>query len=102
MTEPNVASSDATNIASSIKRDGDDYVLNGEKWWTSGYGRPDCKFMIFMGVSNPDAPKHQRQSQIIVPKDSPGISLKRMLTGVWLRPRAKWSRSLDFRERKGS
>ena len=80
MTEPNVASSDATNISSTIMRDGDEYVLNGEKWWTSGYGRPDCKFMIFMGVSNPEAPKHQRQSQIIVPKDSPGITLKRMLT----------------------
>ena len=80
MTEPNVASSDATNIASTITKDGDDYLINGEKWWTSGYGRPDCKFMIFMGVSNPDAPKHQRQSQIIIPKDTPGITLKRMLT----------------------
>ena len=80
MTEPNVASSDATNIASTIFQDGDDYVINGEKWWTSGYGRPDCEFMIFMGVSNPDAPKHQRQSQIIIPKDTPGITLQRMLT----------------------
>ena len=80
MTEPNVASSDATNIASTISKDDDDYVINGEKWWTSGYGRPDCEFMIFMGVSNPDAPKHQRQSQIIIPKDTPGITLQRMLT----------------------
>ena len=80
MTEPNVASSDATNIASTISQDGDDYVINGEKWWTSGVGRPDCEFMIFMGVSNPDAPKHQRQSQIIIPKDTPGITLQRMLT----------------------
>ena len=80
MTEPNVASSDATNIASTIFQDGDDYVINGEKWWTSGYGRPDCEFMIFMGVSNPDAPKHQRQSQIIIPKDTPGVTLQRMLT----------------------
>ena len=80
MTEPNVASSDATNIASTISQDGDDYVINGEKWWTSGYGRPDCEFMIFMGVSNPDAPKHQRQSQIIIPKDTTGITLQRMLT----------------------
>ena len=77
MTEPNVASSDATNIASTISKDGDDYVINGEKWWTSGYGRPDCEFMIFMGVSNPDAPKHQRQSQIIIPKNTPGITLQR-------------------------
>ena len=80
MTEPNVASSDATNISSTISKDGDNYVINGEKWWTSGYGRPDCEFMIFMGVSNPDAPKHQRQSQIIIPKDTPGITLHRMLT----------------------
>ena len=80
MTEPNVASSDATNISSTIVADGDEYVINGEKWWTSGYGRPDCGFMIFMGVSNPDAPKHQRQSQIIVPRDTEGIQLKRMLT----------------------
>ena len=80
MTEPNVASSDATNISSTIVADGDEYVINGEKWWTSGYGRPDCGFMIFMGVSNPDAPKHQRQSQIIVPRETKGIELKRMLT----------------------
>ena len=80
MTEPNVASSDATNISSTIIKEGDEYVVNGEKWWTSGYGRPDCDFMIFMGVSNPDAPKHQRQSQIIIPKNTPGITLKRMLT----------------------
>ena len=80
MTEPNVASSDATNISSTITLEGNEYVINGEKWWTSGYGRPDCEFMIFMGVSSPDAPKHQRQSLIIIPKDSEGISLKRMLT----------------------
>ena len=80
MTEPNVASSDATNISSTIIKEGDEYVVNGEKWWTSGYGRPDCDFMIFMGVSNLDAPKHQRQSQIIIPKNTPGITLKRMLT----------------------
>ena len=80
MTEPNVASSDATNISSTITLEGNEYVINGEKWWTSCYGRPDCEFMIFMGVSSPDAPKHQRQSQIIIPKDSEGIKLKRMLT----------------------
>ena len=80
MTEPNVASSDATNISSTIELDGDHYVINGEKWWASGVGHPNCKFLIFMGVSNPDSPKHQRQSQIIVPYDSPGINLKRYLT----------------------
>ena len=80
MTEPGVASSDATNICSTIVADGDSYVINGEKWWTSGFGNPDCKVMIFMGVTNPDNPKHQRQSQILIPTDAEGIKLKRMLT----------------------
>ena len=80
MTEPNVASSDATNISSSIEADGDEYVINGEKWWTSGAGDPRCKIIVFMGVTNPDNPKHSRQSQIIVPIDTPGIEMKRMLT----------------------
>ena len=80
MTEPGVASSDATNICSTIEADGNDYVINGEKWWTSGFGNPDCKVMIFMGVTNPDNPKHQRQSQILIPTDAEGINLERMLT----------------------
>ena len=80
MTEPGVASSDATNICSTIESDGNDYVINGEKWWTSGFGNPDCKVMIFMGVTNPDNPRHQRQSQILVPTDAEGINLERMLT----------------------
>jgi len=80
MTEPGVASSDATNICSSIVADGDDYVINGEKWWTSGFGNPNCKVMIFMGVTNPENPRHQRQSQILVPTDAEGIKLERMLT----------------------
>ena len=80
MTEPNVASSDATNISSSIQVDGDEYVINGEKWWTSGAGDPRCKIIIFMGVTNPDNPKHSRQSQIIVPIDTPGVEMERMLT----------------------
>ena len=80
MTEPAVASSDATNICSTIEADGNDYVINGEKWWTSGFGNPDCKVMIFMGVTNPDNPRHQRQSQILVPTDAEGINLERMLT----------------------
>ena len=75
MTEPNVASSDATNIESRIEESENEYVINGEKWWTSGFGRPDCKIMIFMGVTNPDNPKHQRQSQILVPTDAEGIEL---------------------------
>ena len=80
MTEPKVASSDATNIESRIEKDGDYYVVNGEKWWTSGIGRPDCKVMIFMGITNPENPKHQRQSQILIPTDSEGIENLRMLT----------------------
>ena len=80
MTEPNVASSDATNICSRIEDKGDRYVINGEKWWTSGAGDPRCKIIIFMGVTNPDNPKHQRQSQILVPMDTPGVEVLRMMT----------------------
>jgi acyl-CoA dehydrogenase len=79
MTEPDVASSDATNIRSSIRRDGDEYVINGRKWWISGAGDPRCRIAIFMGRSNPDAPKHQQQSMILVPMDTPGVRIKRML-----------------------
>ncbi len=79
MTEPDVASSDATNIRASIMRDGDEYVLNGRKWWTSGAGDPRCKIAIFMGKSNPEAPAHQQQSMILVPTDTPGVCVKRML-----------------------
>lgn len=80
MTEPEVASSDATNIASTIVRDGDHYVLNGRKWWISGVGDESCAVMIFLGLSNPDAPKHQRHSMILVPRDAPGIDVLRPLT----------------------
>jgi acyl-CoA dehydrogenase len=80
MTEPNVASSDATNIQSSIVREGDTYVINGRKWWTSGAGDPRCKVAIFMGKTDPGAPKHKQQSMIVVPMDAPGVTKKRMLT----------------------
>jgi acyl-CoA dehydrogenase len=80
MTEPEVASSDATNIRTSIVRDGDDYVINGRKWWSSGAGDPRCRIFIVMGRSNPDAPAHQQQSMILVPRDAPGVNVKRMLT----------------------
>ena len=79
MTEPDVASSDATNIHSSIARDGDYYVLNGRKWFTSGAVSPRCKILIFMGVSNPAADAYHRQSMILVPTDSPGLTLVRNL-----------------------
>jgi len=79
MTEPDVASSDATNIKSSIVRDGPEYVVNGHKWWISGAGEPRCRISIFMGRSNPDAPKHKQQSMILVPMDTPGVRIKRML-----------------------
>ncbi len=79
MTEPNVASSDATNIESTIKSDGDYYVINGHKWWTSGAMDPRCKVLIFMGKTDINAPKHSQQSMIIVPMDSPGITIVRPL-----------------------
>ncbi len=79
MTEPAVASSDATNIRSTIVRDGDHYVINGHKWWISGAGDPRCKISIFMGQSNSAAPTHQRQSMILVPMDTKGVAIKRMM-----------------------
>jgi acyl-CoA dehydrogenase len=80
MTEPDVASSDATNIQASIVRDGDEYVINGRKWWSSGAGDPRCKISIFMGKTDPTAVKHKQQSMILVPLDLPGIRHDRMLT----------------------
>jgi acyl-CoA dehydrogenase len=79
MTEPDVASSDATNIETSIRRDGDEYVINGRKWWTSGAMHPNCRVMILMGKTDPDAPRHLQQSQIIVPMDTPGVTVERPL-----------------------
>ncbi|MEK9775730.1 MAG: acyl-CoA dehydrogenase family protein, partial [Quisquiliibacterium sp.] len=80
MTEPDVASSDATNIQSSIVRDGDHYVINGRKWWSSGAGDPRCKVFIFMGKTNPDAPRHSQQSMVVVPAETPGITILRPLS----------------------
>ena len=79
MTEPAVASSDATNIATRIERQGDHYVINGRKWFSSGVGDPRCRIAIVMGKSNPDNPRHQQQSQILVPLDAPGVKVERML-----------------------
>ena len=79
MTEPHVASSDATNIESSIQRDGDSYLINGRKWWTSGAGSPRCRLFIFMGKTDPQAPRHRQQSMILVPRETPGITILRHL-----------------------
>ena len=79
MTEPAVASSDATNIETRIERKGDYYVINGRKWWSSGLGDPRCKIAILMGKTNPENPRYQQQSQILVPLDTPGITIERML-----------------------
>jgi len=80
MTEPAVASSDATNIETQMVRDGDHYVINGTKWWSSGVGDPRCKIAIVMGKTNPDSQRHTQQSQILVPLDAPGVTIKRLLT----------------------
>jgi acyl-CoA dehydrogenase len=80
MTEPDVATSDATNIQASIVRDGGEYVINGRKWWTSGIGDPRCTLLIFMGKTDPQNPdRHKQQSMILIPRDTPGITLVRML-----------------------
>ena len=79
MTEPDVASSDATNISLRIERDGDEYVLNGRKWWISGAMHPHCRIFVVMGKTDPDAPPHRQQSQILVPVDTPGVTVKRAL-----------------------
>ncbi|RLQ85028.1 acyl-CoA dehydrogenase [Planomicrobium sp. Y74] len=80
MTEPNVASSDATNISATITKDGDEYIVSGRKWWSSGAGDPRCKIAIVMGKNDPDAPRHEQQSMILVPLDTPGVTIERMLS----------------------
>jgi acyl-CoA dehydrogenase len=79
MTEPEVASSDATNIRTEIRREGDEYVINGRKWWSSGVGDPRCQVAIVMGKTNPEAERHAAQSQVLVPLDAPGVEVVRML-----------------------
>jgi acyl-CoA dehydrogenase len=80
MTEPDVASSDANNIATRIERDGDDYVINGTKWWSSGAMRSECEIFILMGKTEPDAPRHRQQSMILVPRSTPGVEVRRGMT----------------------
>ena len=79
MTEPQVASSDATNMEATIVEEGDEIVLNGQKWWSTGIGHPNCKVLIFMGLSFPDAPKHARHTMVLVPLNTPGVKIERML-----------------------
>jgi len=79
MTEPGVGSSDATNMQATAVLEGDEYVINGEKWWTSGAGDPRCKILVFMAVTNPDAAKHQRHSMMLVPMESEGIEIQKMM-----------------------
>ncbi|WP_326599880.1 acyl-CoA dehydrogenase family protein [Streptomyces sp. NBC_01803] len=79
MTEPAVASSDATNMQATALLDGDDVVLNGRKWWSTGIGHPDCEFVIFMGLTDPEAHRHHRHSMVLVPKNTPGVRVERML-----------------------
>jgi acyl-CoA dehydrogenase len=80
MTEPEVASSDATNIRTLITRDGDDYVVNGRKWYITGAMNPDCRLFIVMGLTDPEAEPHRRQSMILVPRDTPGVTVRRAMT----------------------
>ncbi len=82
MTEPEVASSDATNIQASIRREGNEYVVNGRKWWSSGAPDPRCKIFIFMGKTNPEAARHAQQSMILIPREAPGVKVLRALTVI--------------------
>jgi acyl-CoA dehydrogenase len=98
MTEPRVASSDATNIESSIVRDGDFYVVNGRKWWTSGAGNEKCRLFIFMGKTDPGAPKHRQQSMILLPRDTPGITILRHLTVLGFDDAPHGHMEIDFHD----
>jgi Acyl-CoA dehydrogenases len=80
MTEPAVASSDATNIETRIEKDGDEYVINGRKWWTTNAAHPNCELLIVMGKTDPSGPKHNQQSQVIVPRNTKGVKIERRLT----------------------
>ncbi len=80
MTEPGVASSDATNMAATAVVDGDEVVINGRKWWSTGVGHPDCTIFVFMGLTDPDADRHHRHTMVLVPRDTPGVKIERLLT----------------------
>src|SRR6188768_1698711 len=80
MTEPDVASSDATNMEATAVVDGDEIVINGRKWWSTGVGNPDCRILVFMGLSDPDADRHRRHTMVLVPRDAPGVKVERLLS----------------------
>ncbi|MCW2764143.1 MAG: acyl-CoA dehydrogenase [Nocardioides sp.] len=84
MTEPDVASSDATNMQATAVVDGDEMVINGRKWWSTGVGHPDCKILVFMGLTDPDADRHHRHSMVLVPRDAPGVRVERLLNTMGL------------------
>jgi acyl-CoA dehydrogenase len=84
MTEPDVASSDATNMAATVVVDGDEVVVNGRKWWSTGIGHPRCEILVFMGLTDPDAPKHRRHSMVLIPRATPGVAVERMLSVMGL------------------
>jgi acyl-CoA dehydrogenase len=84
MTEPGVASSDATNMEATAVVDGDEVVINGRKWWSTGVGHPDCRIFVFMGLSNPDADRHHRHTMVLVPRDTPGVKVERLLDTMGL------------------
>lgn len=84
MTEPDVASSDATNMEATAVVDGDEVVINGRKWWSTGVGHPDCRIFVFMGLTDPDADRHHRHSMVLVPRETPGVRIERMLNTMGL------------------
>ncbi|WP_147095082.1 acyl-CoA dehydrogenase family protein, partial [Nocardioides psychrotolerans] len=88
MTEPDVASSDATNMEATAVVDGDEVLINGRKWWSTGVGHPDCTIFVFMGLTDPDADRHHRHSMVLVPRDTPGVKIERLLNtmGVYDEP----------------
>ena len=98
MTEPAVASSDATNVASRIERDGNDYVINGRKWWISGAGDPRCQIYVFMGKTDPEAPRHSQQSMILVPSNTPGVNVMRPLSVLGYDDAPHGHMEIDFKD----
>src|SRR3954451_12685817 len=97
MTEPDVASSDATNMAATAVVEGDEVVVNGRKWWSTGVGHPDCRIFVFMGLTDPDADRHSRHTMVLVPRDTPGVRVERMLSvmGMYDEPHGHGEVSFD-------